>query len=102
VLDLANALARDAEGATDLLERLRRPAVQAEAERDHLPLAERQRMQRHLDVLAPERQLCGVERRLRRLVLHEVAETRVLLLADRLPEAAGQLRHAQDLAHSLR
>src|SRR3954451_17451590 len=54
VLDLADALARDAEGAPDFLERLRRAAVQAEAERDHVPLALGQRHQRVLDVLAAE------------------------------------------------
>src|SRR4051812_17589855 len=38
VLDLADPLARDAESAPDFLERLRRAAVQAEAQRDHVSL----------------------------------------------------------------
>src|SRR6478735_5266748 len=101
VLDLADALARDAERPADLLERLRRAAVQAEAERDDLALAERQRVQRLLDVLPAEAQLRRVERALGRLVLDEVAEARVLLLADRLLEADRELRHAEDLAHLL-
>ena len=101
VLDLADALAGDAERAADLFERLRRAAVEAEAERDHLALAQRQRVERELDVLAAERELRGVERRLGRLVLHEVAEARVLLLADRLLERDRELRHAEDLAHLL-
>ena len=41
----------------------------------------------------------GIERRLGELVLDEVAERGVLLLADRLLERDGQLRHPQDLAH---
>ena len=41
----------------------------------------------------------GVERRLGRVVLDEVAELGVLLLADRLLERDRVLRHAQDLAH---
>src|SRR4029079_383686 len=57
VLDLADALACDAEGAADLLERLRRPAVQAEAQRDHLALAQRQRVERAPDVLGTRGQL---------------------------------------------
>src|ERR671911_414436 len=52
VLDLADPLARDAEGAADLLERARRRARQAEAELDHLPLALGQRRERELHVLA--------------------------------------------------
>src|SRR5262249_36049038 len=51
VLDLADALARDAQRASDLLERPRRAAVEAEAELDHLTLARRQRAERVLDVL---------------------------------------------------
>src|SRR5262249_47715837 len=102
VLDLPDALAGDAERAADLLERPRRAAVEAEAELDHLTLALGQRAERHLDVLAPERELRGVERRLGGLVLHEVAERALLLLADRLLEADRKLRHAQDLAHLLR
>src|SRR3954449_4167977 len=102
VLDLADALARDAEGAADLLERLRRAALQAEAERDDLPLAERQRMEGLLDVLPAEAELRRVERALGRLVLDEVAEARVLFLADRLLEADRELRHPEDLAYLLR
>ena len=49
VLDLADPLARDAEGAADLLERPRRPTVEPEAELDHLTLALRQRAQLLLD-----------------------------------------------------
>src|SRR3954449_5775984 len=96
VLDLADALARDAEGAADLLERLRRAALQAEAERDDLPLAERQRMEGLLDVLSAEAELRRVERALGRLVLDEVPEARVLLLADRLLEAEVKLAPSGD------
>ena len=43
----------------------------------------------------------GVEGRLGLLVLHEVAELRLLLLADRLLERDRELGHAQDLPHLL-
>src|SRR3954452_18369952 len=92
VLDLADALARDAERPADLLERLRRATVQAEAERDDLALAEGQRVERLLDVLPAEAELRRLERALGRLVLNEVAEARVLLLTDRLLQADRELR----------
>src|SRR5581483_9282870 len=60
------------------------------------------RVQSRLDVLAPQGELRRVERALRRLVVDEVAEARVLLLADRLLETDGELRHPQDLAHLAR
>src|SRR5262249_47376396 len=49
-----------------------------------------------------ERQRRRVDRRLGLVALDEVAQPRVPLLADRLLEADGVLRHAQDLAHLLR
>src|SRR6185437_13601449 len=101
VLDLADALARDAEGLPDLLERARLRAVETEAELDHAPLALGERGERTLDVRAAECERRGVERRLGLLVLDEVAELGVLLLADRLLETDRVLRHAQDLPHLL-
>src|SRR5205807_10612486 len=74
VLDLADALARHAERAADLLERARLLALQPEAELDHLPLALGQRLERLLDVLPAQRQRGRVERRLGLVVLDEVAE----------------------------
>src|SRR5581483_1215202 len=89
VLDLPDALTRDAERAADLLERPRRAAAEPEAQLDHLALALGQRAERVLDVLAPERELRGVERRLGRLVLDEVAERGLLFVADRLLQGDG-------------
>src|SRR5438034_1067293 len=66
VLDLADALARDTERPTDLLERAGLLAEQAEAELDHLALARRQGVERPFDVLTPQLHLRGVVRRLRR------------------------------------
>src|SRR5829696_1544901 len=101
VLDLPDPLTRDAERAADLLERARRVAVEAVAHLDHVSLPWRQRRQRIVDVLSPQRQRRRVERGLGLLVWDEVAERRLLLLADRLLERHRQLRHAQDLADLL-
>src|SRR3954471_5569713 len=99
VLDLADPLARDAEGAAHLLERARLLAREAEAQLDHTPLALRERGQRLLDVRPPQRQRgrVGGRRRVHRLC--EVPELAIPRLADRLLEADRMLRHAQDLAH---
>src|SRR5581483_10572988 len=96
VLDLADPLAGDAEGAADLLERARLAAEQPVAKLDHLTLALRERVEGVLDVLAAEHELGRVEWRLGGVVLDEVAERGVLLLADRLLERDRQLRHAED------
>src|ERR671923_96523 len=101
VLDLPDALARDAEGATDLLEREGLRAEQAVAELDHLPLPLGEGVERALDVFPAERQGGGVERRLGAVVLDEVTELALLLLADRLLERDRELRHAEDLPHLL-
>src|SRR6185295_14520816 len=99
VLDLADALARHAEGSADLLERARLRAREPKAELDHLAVALRQRGERVLDVLTTELDLRGVERRLGLLVLDEVAQLGLLFLADRLLERDRVLGHAQDVAH---
>src|SRR5215510_370072 len=91
VLDLTDPLARDAERPPHLLERARLRAGEPEAELDHLPLAVGKRIERLLDVLAPQLNGGGVERRLGLLVLDEVAELRLLLFADRLLERDGKL-----------
>src|SRR5919205_3276327 len=98
VLDLADPLARDVERAADLLERPRAPAGEAEAHLDDLALALRQRRQRAVDVLLAQVLRGDLERRLGRLVLHEVAELGLVLLADRLLERDRLLGHAQDVA----
>src|ERR1051326_6329370 len=91
VLDLTDTLARDAERAADLLERARLLAEQAEAQLDDLALPHGERVQRALDVLAPQLHLRRVVRRLGGLVGNEVAERRLFFLADRLLERDGQL-----------
>src|SRR6266566_8277658 len=99
VLDLADALAGDAERAADLLERARLRAREPEAELDHLAVAFGQRGQRVLDVFSAEGDRRSVERRLGLLVLNEVAELGLFLLADRLLERDWMLRHTEDVAH---
>src|SRR5262245_66069153 len=82
VLDLADALTGDAEGAADLLQRAGVLALQPEAQLDHLALALGQRVERALDVLAAQVQGGLVERGRGLLVLDEVAELGLLLLTD--------------------
>ena len=72
--------------SADLLERERLLAGQPVAHLDHLALALRQHVERPPDVLALHDHGRRLERRLRRLVLDEVAERGVLVLADRLLE----------------
>src|SRR6059036_1478367 len=61
VLDLTDALPRDAEGAPDLLQGAGRIPVKAEPKLDHLALTGREGVERPLDVLLPERQRGRVE-----------------------------------------
>src|SRR4051812_210260 len=102
VLDLPDPLARDVERAPDLLERPRPSAREPEAHLDDLALALRQGRQRAMDVLLAEVLRGDLERRLRRLVLDEVAELGLVLLADRLLERDRLLGHPQDVAHLAR
>src|SRR3954454_6487868 len=102
VLDLADPLARHVERAADLLERVRAGAAQAEAHLDHLALTRGERVERAANVLAPQRRRRGVERGDGRLVLDEIAELGLLLLAHRLLERDGLLRHPQDVAELAR
>ncbi len=55
-LDLANALASDAEGAADLFQGARALAIQAIAKLDYVALALGQGVEHRRDVLAPERE----------------------------------------------
>src|SRR5580658_7381149 len=98
VLDLPDALAGHVEGAADFLERVGALAGEAEAELDDLALALRQRGQSAAEVLAAQVLGGELEGRFRRLVLDEIAELGVLLLADRLLERDGLLGHAEDVA----
>src|SRR5690606_21179758 len=81
-LDLADALAGEAEAAADLVERQRAVGVEAEPEREDLALAGREVGEEGPQVLALDGGDRGLERRLRRRVLEQVAELVVPVLAD--------------------
>jgi hypothetical protein len=98
VLDLADALARHVERTTDLLQRVRAGAGEAEAHLDDLALALGKRLERAAHVLTPQVLGRHLERRLGRLVLDEVSELGLLFLADRLLERDRLLGHPQDVA----
>src|SRR5256886_3773129 len=102
VLDLTDSLAGDAEGLADLLERARLTAGEPESQLDHLALALGQRRQGMLDVLAPKRQRGVLVRRFDLIVLDEIAELGVLLLADRPLHRDLMLLLPQDLPYLAR
>src|SRR5918996_3158150 len=102
VLDLPDPLARHPEGPPDLLQRPGLVAPQPVAHLDHLALARGQGVQSATHVLAPQVLGGQLERRLGRLVLDEVAQLGVILLADRLLQGDGQLRDPQDVLHLAR
>src|SRR5438874_5972924 len=98
-LDLADALARDRKARPDLLERVVRALPDAEAQPQHLLLPRRERGE-HLARLILEVQAHHrVRGRGRRLVLDEVADDRVLLLADRRLEGDRLLGDLHDPTH---
>src|SRR5262249_786342 len=81
-LDLADALPRDVEARPDLLERVIRPLADAETQPQHLLLARCQGGEHAPGLVAQVHRDDRLDRRQRVLVLDEVAEVAVLVLAD--------------------
>src|SRR3954451_15732970 len=96
VLDLADALARHVEGAADLVERPRMLAAEAVAELEDAALAVGEVLQGLAQRLLGEDLGGALVGRLGALVGDELAELRLLLVADRLLEADRGLRGALD------
>src|SRR5215218_3543049 len=96
VLDLADPLARDVERPPDLVERARVLPAQPVAQLEHAALAVREVLQRLAQRLLREDLGGALVGRLRALVGDELAELRLLLVADRLLEGDGRLRGALD------
>src|SRR6476661_2262312 len=84
VLDLADALARDVERPPDLVERARVLAAEPVAELEHAALAVGEVLQRLAERLLGEDLRRALVRGLGALVGDELAELRLLLVADRL------------------
>src|SRR5262249_4457360 len=82
-LDLADALARHRELLADLFQRVVLVHAQAEAHANYTLLARRERGERARRGLAQVRLDRGVDRQDRVLVLDEIAEVGILLVADR-------------------
>src|SRR6266545_2914916 len=97
-LDLPDPLARDLEILADLLERVVALLADAEAHPEHLLLARGERGEHLPGLLGQVHVDDRVGRRDERLVLDEVAEVAVLLLADGGLEADRLLRDLEDLA----
>ncbi len=100
-LDLADALAGDAELLADLFQRVVGVHADAEAHAQHALLAGREAGKHPRRRLAQVRLDGGVDRQHRVLVLDEIAEIAILLVADRRLEADGLLGDLEDLAHLL-
>src|SRR4051794_38404784 len=96
VLDLAVALARDVERPADLVERARVLAAEAVAQLQHAALAVGEVLQRLAQRLLREDLGGALVRRLGALIGDELAELRLLLVADRLLQRDGRLRGALD------
>src|SRR5512133_1812535 len=98
-LDLADALARHLEVLPDLLERVVALLADAEAHAEDLLLARREGGEHLPGLLGQVHVDDRVRGRDERLVLDEVPEVAVLLLADGRLEADRLLRDLEDLAH---
>src|ERR687886_2776718 len=96
VLDLPDALARHVERAAHLVERPRMLAAEAVPELEDAALAVGEVLQRLAQRLLREDLGGALVRRLGALVGDELAELRLLLVADRLLEADRGLRRALD------
>jgi hypothetical protein len=96
VLDLADALARHVERAADLVERAGVLAAQAVAQLEDAALAVGEVLERLAQRLLGEDLGGALVRRLGALVGDELAELRLLLVADRLLERDRRLRGALD------
>src|SRR5690606_40455786 len=98
--DLADALAGDLEDLADLFEGVGVSVADAVAELDDLALAVGQRLEHGLDAVLEHLARGAHDRALGLVVLDEVAEVRVLALADRAVErnrVAADLHHAAGL-----
>src|SRR5579871_97725 len=100
--DLADALARDREAGADLLERVIRALTDAEAQPEHLLLAWRERGEHLARVVVEVARDRRLVRRRRVLVLDEVPEVAVLVLADGCLERDRLACHLEDAPDLLR
>src|SRR5207302_10380654 len=100
-LDLADAFAGDAELLAHLFQGARAAVVEPEAQLEDLPLARRQGVEHPLQLLLQHRERGGLRRREGVLILDEVAEVAVLLLADRRLQRDRFLGDLDDLPHPL-
>src|SRR4029450_6316235 len=88
-LDLTNALAGDREVLADLLERVLAAVREAEAQPQNLLLAGRERVEDLVGLLAQAEPDDRLHRRDDLLVLDEIAQVTVFLLADRRLQRDG-------------
>ena len=100
-LDLADTLARDVELLADLLQGPGPAVVQTEAQAQHLLLALREGPQDLVELLLEQGEGGGVRGDGHVVVLNEITEVAVLLLADGRLEGDRLLGDLDDLTHAL-
>ena len=100
-LDLTDALARDAELAPHFLKGARMPILQPEAQADDLALALCQAVEHLAELLLEHAEAGCIGRDHRRVVLDEIAQLRILFLADGRLQAHRLLRYLLYPAHAL-
>src|SRR6516164_6229568 len=100
-LDLADALARDRELVADLFQGVVLVHADAEAHADYTVLPRRERGERACRGLAQVRLDDGVDRQDRVLVLDEIAEVGILLVADRGFQRQRLFHYLEHLANLL-
>ena len=99
LLDLAHALARDAEHASDLFKRLGLIAVEAVAQLDNPPTVGRQPGERLLERPSSEGRRGGLERRCRLVIGHAVGKGRACVVVERGVERDGEAIHMLKFEH---
>ncbi len=101
-LDLADALAGNAELAANFLERARMAIFQAETQADNLALAFGQALERFRKLLLEHAERSGIGRNDSGVVFDEVAQLRIFFLADGRFQGNRFLADLLDLAHAFR
>src|SRR6266699_6090065 len=101
-LNLTNAFASDVELFADFLQCAAAAIIQAEAQLEHFAFALRQAVKHIFHLLFEQLMAGGIGRSKRRVILNEVTQVAIVLLADWRLETYRLLANLDDLAHLFR